>query len=75
MPVTTNFMGPDYQVMDPWAWGREVDVVAVDHYLSSAGLDGHADIAFAADWARSWRGGRPWLLMEQAPSAGLRGRA
>ena len=36
-PVTTNFILPDYQVIDPWAWSREVDVVAVDHYLSSAG--------------------------------------
>jgi beta-galactosidase len=65
-PVTTNLMLPDYQVIDPWAWRREVDVVAVDHYLSTAGPDGHADIAFAADRARSWAGGRPWLLMEQA---------
>jgi beta-galactosidase len=66
VPVTTNFMLPDYQVADLWAWSREVDVVAVDHYLSSAGPAGHADIAFAADRARSWAGGRPWLLMEQA---------
>lgn len=66
VPVTTNLMLPDYQVIDPWAWCREVDVVAVDHYLSSAGPDGQADIAFAADRARSWAGGRPWLLMEQA---------
>lgn len=66
MPVTTNLILPDYQVIDPWAWRREVDVVAVDHYLSCTGPDGHADIAFAADRARSWAGGRPWLLMEQA---------
>ena len=66
VPVTTNLMLPDYQIIDPWAWCREVDVVAVDHYLSSTGPDGHADIAFAADRARSWAGGRPWLLMEQA---------
>ena len=52
--------------IDPWAWCREVDVVAVDHYLSATGPEGHADIAFAADRARSWAGGRPWLLMEQA---------
>ncbi|MFI5068140.1 MAG: beta-galactosidase [Streptosporangiales bacterium] len=65
-PVTTNFILPDYQVVDPWAWSREVDVVAVDHYLSGTGPDGHADIAFAADRARSWAAGRPWLLMEQA---------
>ena len=66
VPVTTNLILPDYLVIDPWAWRREVDVVAVDHYLSSTGPEGHADIAFAADRARSWAGGRPWLLMEQA---------
>jgi beta-galactosidase len=65
-PVTTNVMLPDYQVLDAWAWGRETDVVAVDHYLSSAGPDGAVDIAFGGDRARSWGGGRPWLLMEQA---------
>jgi beta-galactosidase len=68
VPVTTNFMGPDHLVVDAWSWGREVDAVAVDHYLSTAGPGGHSDIAFAADWARSAGGGRPWLLMEQAPS-------
>jgi beta-galactosidase len=66
VPVTTNFILPDYQVLDAWAWGREVDVVAVDHYLGSPGPDGQADIAFGGDRARSWGGGRPWLLMEQA---------
>ena len=69
VPVTTNFMGPENLVMDPWSWGREVDAVAVDHYLSSASpLDGAADIAFVSDWARGIGDGRPWLLMEQAPS-------
>jgi beta-galactosidase len=69
VPVTTNFMGPDHLVIDPCSWGREVDMVAVDHYLSSAErLAGAADIAFVSDWARGVGGGRPWLLMEQAPS-------
>jgi beta-galactosidase len=69
VPVTTNFMGPDHLVVDPWTWGREVDVVAVDHYLATAEPEaGHADIAFVSDWARGVGGGRPWLLMEQAPS-------
>jgi beta-galactosidase len=66
VPVTTNLMLPDYQVLDAWAWGREVDVIAVDHYLDSPGPDGHADIAFCGDRARSWGDGSPWLLMEQA---------
>jgi beta-galactosidase len=66
VPVTTNFILPDYQVLDAWAWSREADLVAVDHYLGSPGPDGRADIAFCGDRARSWGGGRPWLLMEQA---------
>ena len=68
VPVTTNFMLPDWQLLDLWKWSRETDVVAIDHYLSTAGPGGHAEIAFAADLARSLGGGRPWLLMEQAPS-------
>jgi beta-galactosidase len=68
VPVTTNFILAHYQVADLWAWSREVDVVAVDHYLGSAGADAPADIAFGADRARSWNGGRPWILMEQSTS-------
>ena len=68
IPVTTNFILPGYQVPDFWAWSQEVDVVSIDHYLGSAGFDGHADIAFGADRARSFNGGRPWILMEQSTS-------
>lgn len=68
VPVTTNLTLPGYQVVDAWAWSRNVDVVSADHYLSSAGADSHADIAFCGDRARSFGGGRPWLLMEQATS-------
>jgi beta-galactosidase len=68
--ITTNFMLPDgWQVLDLWRWSREVDVVAIDHYLSSPDeAAAHADIALAADRARSLGGGRPWVLMEQAAS-------
>lgn len=66
-PVTTNFMLPDnYQVLDFWRWSAEVDVVAIDHYLNATGIAGTTDVAFAADRARSFNRGRPWLLMEQA---------
>jgi beta-galactosidase len=68
VPVTTNFMLPDYQVLDPWAWSREMDVFSTDHYLSSVGPEARIDIAFAADRARSFKSGQPWLLMEQAAS-------
>ncbi|MCG8926351.1 beta-galactosidase [Lentzea sp. CC55] len=67
-PVTTNLMLPGYQNVDLWALGREVDVVAVDHYPDAPGVDAAADVAFAADRARSFAGGRPWLLMEQGTS-------
>ncbi|MFI6318834.1 beta-galactosidase [Nonomuraea sp. NPDC050556] len=67
-PVTTNMMLPGYQNLDLWALGREVDVVAIDHYPDAPGLDAAADTAFAADRARSFAGGRPWLLMEQGAS-------
>ena len=68
VPVTTNFIMAHYQVADFWSWGREVDVVAIDHYLGSAGPGSHADLAFGADRARSFNGGRPWILMEQSTS-------
>jgi beta-galactosidase len=68
VPVTTNFILPGYQVVDYWAWSREVDVVAIDHYLGAAGLGGQADIAFGGDRARAFNGGWPWILMEQSTS-------
>ena len=70
IPITTNFVtSNDYANLDLWRWGREVDVVAIDHYLTAPGKPRRADLAFGADAARSFNGGRPWLLMEQAPSA------
>jgi beta-galactosidase len=67
-PVTTNLMLPGYQNLDLWAFGRAVDLVAIDHYPDAPGLDAAADTAFGADRARAFAGGRPWLLMEQGPS-------
>ncbi|MGW1910240.1 beta-galactosidase [Streptomyces sp. NPDC002076] len=64
-PVTTNLMLPGYQNLDLWAFGREVDVVSVNHYPSAPGVDAAAQAAFDADRARSIAGGAPWLLMEQ----------
>jgi beta-galactosidase len=64
-PVTTNLMLPGYQVLDLWAFGREVDFVGIDHYPDASGPDAAADTAFGADRARSFGGGRPWLLIEQ----------
>jgi beta-galactosidase len=68
VPVTTNFAIAPWVPIDPWAWAREVDLVAIDHYPSSNdGLAAEEETAFVADLARGWAGGRTWLLMEQAP--------
>ncbi|WP_377268627.1 beta-galactosidase [Peterkaempfera sp. SMS 1(5)a] len=68
LPVTTNLMLPGYQVLDLWKFGREVDFVGIDHYPDAPGIDAAADTAFGADRARSFGGGKPWLLIEQGPS-------
>ena len=64
-PVTTNLILPAYQNLDLWAFGHEVDLVAVDQYPDTPGIDAAADAAFCADRARSIGAGKPWLLMEQ----------
>jgi len=68
VPLTTNFILPTWNNYDGWAFAAEVDVVCIDHYPSDIGPRGEAQVAFGADLARSFAGGRPWLLMEQATS-------
>ncbi|WP_406318664.1 beta-galactosidase [Streptosporangium sp. NBC_01639] len=63
VPVTTNFVFGDWVPVNQRHWAEEVDLVAIDHYPAG---DPPAETAFGADLARSWSGGRPWLLMEQA---------
>ncbi len=67
VPVTTNFMGT-FKPVDYWRWAPEVDVVANDSYPDPG--DGEAGIhaAFQSDLMRSLGDGKPWILMEQAPS-------
>ncbi|MEU0096562.1 beta-galactosidase [Kribbella sp. NPDC006257] len=67
IPITTNFVFGPWVPVDHWRWAREVDLVAIDHYPGSAGIEAEQDTAFGADLARAWGGGR-WLLMEQAAS-------
>jgi beta-galactosidase len=69
VPVTTNFVFGGWVPVDHREWAREVDLVAIDHYPSAPGVTAAEESAMAADLARSWAGGRPWLLMEQAPGA------
>ncbi|BCB73999.1 hypothetical protein Pflav_004090 [Phytohabitans flavus] len=68
VPVTTNYVFGAWVPVDHARWAREVDLVAIDHYPSDAGPGAEEETAFAADLARSWAGGRPWLLMESAPN-------
>ncbi len=68
VPVTTNFMG-FFRAADYWRWAAEEDVVSNDSYPDPADPAAPADAAMTHDLMRSLGGGRPWLLMEQAPSA------
>ncbi|TCO42265.1 beta-galactosidase [Kribbella antiqua] len=66
LPITTNFVFGGWVPVNHAQWAAEVDVVAIDHYPSRADLGAEEQTAFGADLARSWAGGKPWLLMEQA---------
>jgi beta-galactosidase len=69
VPITTNFVLGGWVPVNHWDWAAEVDFVSIDHYPgSSAPLAAEAETAFAADLARGWAGGKPWLLMETAPN-------
>ncbi|NUP79937.1 MAG: beta-galactosidase [Nonomuraea sp.] len=66
VPITTNYVLGDWVSVNHWTWSQEADLVAIDHYPSASGMEAAEQTAFGADLARSWAGGRPWLLMEQA---------
>jgi beta-galactosidase len=68
VPVTTNFV-PVAKTLDLFDWGRHLDVVSYDSYPDPHEESAAAEAAFGYDLMRSLRGGQPWLLMEQAPSA------
>lgn len=68
VPVTTNFMSM-LKDLDYWAWARHEDVVSDDSYPDPADPRAHVAAALNYDLMRSLGNGRPWLLMEQAPSA------
>lgn len=65
VPITTNFMG-FHGPLDYWAWGREEDVVSNDSYPDTSDPSWMIGSAMAYDLMRSLKGGRPWVLMEQA---------
>ncbi|AUG75154.1 beta-galactosidase [Kitasatospora sp. MMS16-BH015] len=67
-PVTTNFMSM-FKALDYWAWAAEEDVVADDAYPDPADPTAQVGAALNYDLMRSLKGGAPWMLLEQAPSA------
>jgi len=67
-PATTNFIGM-FRSLDQFRWSAELDVVSVDSYPDPADAEAHVASAMAYDLTRSVGGGRPWILMEQAPNA------
>ena len=67
VPITTNFMG-FHPPVDYWRWAGEEDLVSNDAYPDTGDPDWRVDAAMACDLMRSLGGGRPWLLMEQAPA-------
>jgi beta-galactosidase len=68
VPVTTNFMGM-FAPLDYWQWAPEVDFVSDDCYPDPADAAWQPRAAAVRDLMRSLGGGKPWLLMEQSPSA------
>ena len=68
IPITTNFMGW-FKPVDYWNWAEHVDVISDDSYPDPADPLAPAYGAMTRDLMRSLGKGKPWLLMEQAPSA------
>ena len=68
VPVTTNFV-PVARTLDLFAWAEHLDVISYDSYPDPHDPAEFQRTAFYFDVMRGLRGGQPWLLMEQAPSA------
>jgi beta-galactosidase len=66
VPLTTNFMGT-FGTLDYRRWAPHLDVVSWDSYPQPG--EPHELIAFRHALMRGLRPGRPFLLMEQTPSA------
>jgi beta-galactosidase len=71
IPVTTNFMGT-YPGLDYWRFAKTLDVIAWDSYPKYHDREGDWQVAvqtsFTHDINRSMKAGKPFLLMESAPS-------
>ncbi|GAB3576158.1 beta-galactosidase [Leifsonia lichenia] len=66
--VTTNFMSL-FRELDYWDFAAAEDIVTDDAYPDPADQDAHIAAALNYGLMRSLKDGRPWLLLEQAPSA------
>jgi beta-galactosidase len=67
VPVTTNFVGAWHRV-DVADWAPHLDIVSYDSYPDPHDRDTVVQAAFTYDQMRALHG-KPWLLLEQAPSA------
>ena len=66
--VTTNFMSL-LRDLDYWDFAAAEDLVTDDAYPDPADPLSHVPAALNYSLMRSLKGGAPWLLLEQAPSA------
>ncbi len=67
VPITTNFMGL-HKPLDYWKWAAREDLVSYDSYPDPANPEWMVTAGMMYDIMRSLGRGRPWLIMEQAPS-------
>lgn len=67
IPITTNFMGL-YKPLNYWTWAGREDLVSHDSYPDPLDPEWMIRSAMMFDVMRSLGKGRPWLLMEQAPT-------
>jgi beta-galactosidase len=66
--VTTNFMSL-FKELNYWDFAAAEDLVTDDAYPDPADPRAHVPAALNYGLMRSLKGGAPWLLLEQAPSA------
>jgi beta-galactosidase len=66
--VTTNFMSL-FKELNYWDFAAVEDLVTDDAYPDPADPRAHVPAALNYGLMRSLKGGQPWLLLEQAPSA------
>ena len=67
IPVTTNFM-TDFKPLDYFKWAKQIDIISWDSYPNPEPDYHPAVTAFNHDLMRNLKGGRPFILMEQAPN-------